>query len=238
MLLNVWEKGLNLPLLEKALLLLSAALPDKQPEELTGLSIGQRDRYLLQLREHLFGPRLSCTGSCPSCGEVIEWENKVGDFLLPECENDRISGEFDFCSDGYEIRFRLPNSGDIAAAAAGENASDAQNLLLSRCLITARNSDGKHTFTELPEKIIGALNQQIAARDPQAEIHIDLSCPQCSHRWTTLFDIAGFLWNEIDQWSARMLQTIHKLARGYGWNEQEILALSPVRRQLYSGMLG
>ena len=90
----------------------------------------------------------------------------------------------------------------------------------------------------LPESVIQALNRRIEELDPQAEVRINLCCPVCSYRWEVFFDIASFLWAEINEWAVRMLQTVHKLARAYGWSEREILNLSPVRRQLYLGMVG
>ncbi|MEA1978379.1 MAG: phage baseplate protein, partial [Chloroflexota bacterium] len=64
-----------------------------------------------------------------------------------------------------------------------------------------------------------------------------LTCPECSHQWEVLFDIASFLWTEINNWAERTLRTVHQLASAYGWAEREILNLSPVRRQLYLGMV-
>ena len=94
------------------------------------------------------------------------------------------------------------------------------------------------TIDNLPESIIQTINQQIEELDPQAEIRINLTCPECSHRWEVFFDITSFLWTEIDEWAGRMLQTVHKLARACGWTEKDILNLSPIRRQLYLGMVG
>ena len=91
---------------------------------------------------------------------------------------------------------------------------------------------------QLPDSVIRKLNQRIEVLDPQAEIRINLLCPECSHKWDVFFDITSFLWTEINDWAKRMLQMVHKLALGYGWSEHEILNLSPVRRQLYLGMLG
>ena len=52
------------------------------------------------------------------------------------------------------------------------------------------------------------------------------------------FDIGAFFWSEIDAWAGRILQQVHVLASAYGWSERDVLALSPVRRQLYLGMVG
>ena len=65
----------------------------------------------------------------------------------------------------------------------------------------------------------------------------ELTCPSCEHQWRILFDIASFLWAEIDRWSENMILTIHKLAGRYGWSETQILELSPVRRQMCMGLV-
>jgi len=74
---------------------------------------------------------------------------------------------------------------------------------------------------------------QIAALDPRARIELDLSCANCGHSWQTVFDIAGFLWAEINAWAPRTLRDVHTLARAYGWREADILGMSPRRRQSY-----
>ena len=80
-LLDAWEQGLGNPPLLRALGLLAATNPEVSPDDLPRLSIGQRDRRLLELRERLFGPELNNTALCPACGERIEWQNRVADFL-------------------------------------------------------------------------------------------------------------------------------------------------------------
>jgi hypothetical protein len=91
-------------------------------------------------------------------------------------------------------------------------------------------------LADLPQHALDALSQQIEKLDPQAEIRTALTCPACSHQWEVLFDIAGFLWTEINNWAERTLRSVNLLASAYGWTEREILSLSPVRRQLYQGL--
>lgn len=236
-LLSIWEQGLNQPLLQRALILLVAAHPEMQPDTLMKLSIGQRDIHLLQLRERLFGRQLLNTAMCPECGQRIEWENKTDDFTDKTEVNNTTVNEFDLNADDYMLRFRLPNSLDIAGIINFEDTEKAKQHLLSRCLLKITRSGKNCDANELPEAIIQALNHRIECLDPQADIHIQLNCPDCSHNWNVLFDIANFLWVELNEWAERMLQTVHKLAAGYGWSEREILNLSSVRRQLYLGML-
>lgn len=235
--ITVWEQGLNQPLLQKALILLVAAYPEMPPDALAEMSIGQRDRHLLQLRARLFGQRLLNSAACPACGERLEWENRVADFLVSSDENNAAASEFHIEVDDYALHFRLLNSLDIAAVINTNDADKAQKLLLSRCLLKAEHSGADCAIEQLPDVVLQKLSEQIEALDPQAEIRINLNCPACSHTWDVLFDITSFLWEEINDWAERMLQTIHKLALGYGWSERDILNLSPVRRQLYLGML-
>jgi hypothetical protein len=234
--LDVWEQGLQQPPVQRAVILLSAAFPDMQPDTLLELSIGRRDQMLLRIRERLFGQQLLNTAQCPLCGEQAEWENRVADFLIPQDANE--TELFELQEDEYVLRFRLPNSLDIAAALNQDDQVEAQLCVLSRCLATIKHGGKDCTIDQLPETVLEKLKQRIEEADQQAEIRLQLTCPACSHQWEVLFDIVIFLWKELSAWAERMLQTVHRLAVGYGWSEQEILALSPIRRHLYLGMLG
>lgn len=240
--LSVWEQGLNHPPLYRALLLLMSTHPELEPNEIAEWSIGRRDQHLLQLRKQLFGDSLKNSCLCPQCSERIEWQNSVNDILIDKQVND---AEYVLDVDTYKIRFRLPNSLDIAAVINIEDKDKAQTDLLKRCVLGVTNK-GKEMFrttlpnkptSQLPNKVVEALSRRVEFLDPLAEIVIDLTCPACAHRWDALFDISRFLWSELNTWAESTIQMIHVLASAYGWSEQEILTLSPVRRQLYLGML-
>lgn len=236
-LLRAWEQGLGQPVLQRALILLAAATPEEAPDSLMQLSVGQRDHRLLLLRAQLFGQRLLNTSACPKCGERIEWENKIMDFILPLEKETLPAQEFDLNTDDYLLRFRLPNSLDIAATQHCIDQQHAQQLLLSRCLLESKHKNEKCPANQLPDKVIQTLGQEIEKQDPHAEISLQLHCPECSHRWNSLFDIGSFLCSEVNDWAEKMLHSVYRLAAGYGWSERDILELSPVRRQLYLGML-
>lgn len=235
-LLRVWEQGLNRPLPHKALLLLAAAHPEMTADALAELSIGARDACLLSLRERLFGPRLVNNAACPQCAERIEWEQSIADLRVGD-EDAPKPASFSLEAEQYCLHFRLPNSLDLAAIAGSEPTS-AIKQLLQRCIQTAEYQGRACAIEQLPETVVDALGRRIEALDPQAEIRISLTCPACAHVWDAWFDVAGFLWSEIETWAGRTLQTVHKLAKAYGWTERDILNLSPVRRQLYLAMVG
>jgi len=47
------------------------------------------------------------------------------------------------------------------------------------------------------------------------------------------FDIARYLWSEVHAWALRFLREVDLIARTYHWREEDILALTPTRRQAY-----
>jgi hypothetical protein len=91
--------------------------------------------------------------------------------------------------------------------------------------------------TDLPENIVTTLNEAMAKADPQAVTELRLECPACQHTWTSVFDIVSFLWRELDHWAKHLLLAVHRLASAYGWREEDILAMSTWRRQVYLEML-
>lgn len=233
--LSVWEQGLNQSPLYRSLLLLMSTHPEHDSTDIAQWSIGQRDMNLLQLRKQLFGSTLVNTCLCPQCSERIEWQNNVDDILSEKIElND---SEFDLEIGSYKVRFRLPNSLDIESVIGTSDADKAQTDLLKRCVLGVSNKGKEISHTKLPKKVVLALSKRVESLDPQAEIVIDLTCPSCAHKWNVLFDISRFLWTELNVWAENTIQIVHMLASAYGWTEQQILSLSPVRRQLYLGML-
>src|SRR5438045_2700301 len=71
-LLEAWEQGQAQHPLHRALTLLRAGEADQTIESLAALSIGERDRRLLALRQCLFGPRFDAVASCPRCQEKLD----------------------------------------------------------------------------------------------------------------------------------------------------------------------
>jgi hypothetical protein len=69
--LQIWEVGQGQTAVERALTLLAFAFPDKTKDELAALTVGQRDNYLLSLRELTLGSQLNGFTACPKCRERL-----------------------------------------------------------------------------------------------------------------------------------------------------------------------
>ena len=234
-LLEVWEQGLSAKPVERALLLLNAARTEESWDALLKLSIGKRDARLLQLRAETFGSSLQAMSDCPHCGEAVEMSLYVRDILvdMPETEDGLLS----LSTGNYNVHFRLPDSSDLAAAVAVGDRTIAARQLFHRCLIEVRQDDKIVSFDELPSTVLDAVAEYISRIDAQSNVELEMTCPACSHAWVSPFDIVAFFWMEVSVWAKRMLRDIHILARAYGWSEEEILALSPARRQAYLEMV-
>jgi hypothetical protein len=230
-LLEAWERGLDQPPLQRALTLLAAACSETPREVLERLSLGQRDACLLTLREWTFGPQLVSLATCHGCQERLELTLKLADLrAVPAVE----PGEtLSLNMGGYGLRFRLPNSQDLAMIPPESDVATARQILLERCLLTVQHDGQPRSAAQLPPQIVQAVVEHMEQADPQADVRLSLVCPQCGHQWQVAFDIASSFWSEINAWANRMLREVHILASRYGWSEGDILALSPWRRHFY-----
>jgi len=233
-LLDAWEQGLAEPVYRRALPLLAAASPHTTIDVVAALSIGERDRWLLTLREWTFGPRLVSVANCSECEERLEWAVDTAALYVerPTEQADSLALEMD----RYLINFRAPNTGDLAAIAGCADLPTAHSALLERCVSKAEFESHEIPVDQLPNEIVAAIAKRMSEADPQAELRFDLVCPGCGRNWQAAFDIESFFWSEINAWAQRILLEVHLLARAYGWREKDILNLSPWRRQFYLGL--
>ena len=237
-LLEAWERGQGRTAPARGLLLLQAAFPDRAPVELAALTLGARNRLLLDLRIRLFGTDLEGVATCPACGETLETHlplfSATGDDVpaLPPVAADvhEVTGA------GWRARFRLPTTADLLELPQGD-AEDVARWLLVRCVVEVER-DGHHVApAAISGELAGRVAEAMAALDPEGVVELVVGCPQCGAASTVLLEPAAFLWTELDQWAWRVLAEVRDLATGYGWAEHDILALSPWRRQAYLELL-
>ena len=231
-LLATWEQGTTQHPLERAVTLLHLAWPQRSAAEWANVSVGERDRQLLRLREQLFGPRVEATMQCPKCGSELELTFTARDLestVVRRSGDERVK----LVSGEYEVEYRLPTTADLLEIANGSGPALA--TLLQRCVV-ARQGDATVESAELPDAVIEKLSHSMAEADPYAEIQIAMDCAGCAHRWSMVFDVVSYLWAEIEDWAIRLLRDVHALACAYGWSERDIVAMSARRRRLYLEM--
>lgn len=222
-LLTIWETAVDRPSLPRALALATAG--GASAADVVDLSIGRRDEYIWALRQDCFGESLASVVDCPSCGEELELELVSSQVRVgpPASDSGCVPAE------GIEIDFRLITSRDLIAVA---GLPDARREVITRCVTSVSPKDS----AALPDSALGAVSAAMAALDPQAGASVDLDCAVCTRRWSAPFDIASYLWSELNVHAVRVLREVHSLATAYGWTEPEVLAVSPARRRRYLEM--
>jgi hypothetical protein len=216
--LDVWERGRGRTLAERAVELLAAGGHPAAPDE---ISVGERDALLAELRERTFGPSLEAVVSCPSCGELVEAALALADLRV---EADRSGREvLELEVGGSRVEVRLPTAADLVAVADAPDLDEGRVMLLERCLLEGEPGPG----------VGDAVSSALAEADPGAWIELALGCPGCGEGWSAPFDIVSFLWAEVEARAREHVGDVHALASAYGWREDEVLALSPERREAY-----
>lgn len=226
-LLAIWEENWQRPPLWQGLALLEAAYPDASLAALQAMSVGSYHAALLTLYQWHFGPSLTAVTTCPTCNGVVEVTLDVADLCRQASTPPPALLEIDH--EGGTLAVRLPTVGDLIAAGDAVTVEAADQLLTQRCLNTPPD--------DLTPAALVAATAAMESADPLALIELGGDCPHCGEAWAAFLDVPSFVWREVQRWAQRTLQEIHLLARAYGWSEDEILHLSPVRRQTYLQMI-
>ncbi|TDB86121.1 hypothetical protein E1264_19040 [Actinomadura sp. KC216] len=215
-LLAAWEQVRELPPPHRPAALLRAFGAPPQT------SVGRRDAALLDAFAENFGPSLEGLARCPGCGTEVELSVSVAE-LTAGMPPARPVEPLDV--GGRTLHWRLPDDGDLVAAAQAGSPERGALVLLSRCV-----PDGGRPL-DAQERV--ALAECVEAADPFADITFTLTCPGCATVWDSPLDPAEFLWARFAARARRLLGEVDELARAYGWPEREILALPQARRDSY-----
>ncbi|KQC39042.1 hypothetical protein [Frankia sp. ACN1ag] len=236
-LLDVWEHGIVLRPAERALLLLAVAVPDASVADLSGLSLGDRNRVLFTARRHLFGATLDAVATCPDCGEDLDVQWAIPDAITTAAAASRAAGADRLSAeiDGFVVEFRLPTVADLSATPPGEASGPAssQRALLHRCILAASQHTTAVEAEALPPSVLDAVVRTMEAADPDGLVEISIECPACHAVADLPLDPAAFLWADLDEWARRALREVADLAFAYGWSQDEVLAMSARRRATY-----
>jgi hypothetical protein len=230
--LQAWERSCGQPAALRPCTVL-APLFEQGQAAAERLPIGQRDACLLDLCQALFGPGAHAVAHCPHCAELMEMELSLPQLRLPAAPARDLALAMEVDGFSYQLRFRLPDSTDLAAIAGCGDVDAAQAALLGRCVMHAQRGGMPVDAGALPVEAVAAVAQAMADADPQAATELALECAACGHQWNEVFDAGHFLLHALDHWAQQLLDQVHVLAKAYGWTEDTVLALPPARRARY-----
>lgn len=221
-LLSVWEHGARRHPLDRALLLFAVAEPGLAPDALADAPLGACNAALMRLRRDCFGAAIPAWSDCPACGERMSFELDLAQLptMTPVPDVVEVEGH----------RFRCPGARQLAALADCPDAAEAARRLLLSCIADEAQAPADNAMLD---QLLVHAEHAIEAADPWADLAVDYQCPACGHAGEAAFDIASYLWEEIEAHAGRLLDEVHLLASSYGWPEDEILALGDLRRAAY-----
>jgi hypothetical protein len=177
---------------------------------------------------------LSSLTDCPACGEQLELNFKVADIRVSSTSP---HVPLYLSHSGYDVELRVPNSLDLLQLAECSTVAEMRARLFEQCVVSAVHDGAVERASEMPAEIVELAIQRIGDADPQADVEVNLNCPECRHVWQTGFDIVSYLWSELHSWAWQILREVHVLAANYGWRESEILSMTPQRRRGYLEIL-
>ena len=170
----------------------------------------------------------------------MDLDLSVSELLLPPYPHEETFHEITI-RDGeitYSVVFRPPNGGDQEAVSslAADSLTSASEFVLRRCIAKVTLATGEE-LSSVPEAVLRELPEKMAEFDPQAEVLLDLSCPECQNGFVVPFDIADYLCRELGIQEREFYHGVHMLSFYYHWDEETILKLGRRKRQIYLELL-
>jgi hypothetical protein len=232
----VWEHAVLRSSVERGLTMLGFSKPGRSWSELAEIPLGECDHALWGLRRMMFGPSISGFAACPACEENLEFCFEVPEFpQVAAADGEALAGTL--AEGEYTIEYRAPTTADVHAAAGISEGTEIRHLFLSRCVLQAHKQGTTISPEEIPEELVQRLEQRLSEENGAADLRLDLRCAKCGKSWEAPFDITAFLWAEWETLARSLLFDVIALARAYGWNESEILAMGVARRRFYLDMV-
>jgi hypothetical protein len=233
-LVRLWEAGTGASGVERGVLLLAAAGAGDPSDDLASISIGERDRRLLKLRERLFGAWLHSVADCPRCGIRLQFTLDLRDLLAAGAA---AAPHVDVTDSDLRLRIRPPNSHDLAVIADCDDIALAKRVLAERCVVEVSRAGVPMLPCDVPDSALAAVAAAMTAADPGGDHVLDLRCEACDERWPLALDVVAFVWQELESMARRVLNEVHELAWAYGWGEAEILGMTDARRRHYLALV-
>jgi hypothetical protein len=203
-LLSAWEAAARLPRAARGAALADAGL-DLPISEAAALAVGTY--------AEAFGATADCVLECDACGQEL-------DVTVPLAELDAPGGAEVAVG---ELTVRAPTTRDLLAARDGDD-------LLARCV-----SAGDAPVD--PAGLGGELRDAVEAAAEElsglAAIVVRAECPDCGAQVSAPLDPGLLLWDRVASAVPAALGEVAELALAFGWSEQDVLALTPLRRRAY-----
>ena len=201
------------------------------PGRARDLAVSDNDRIAAVIYRREYGDRIESEVRCRQCGKDFKVSFALGP-LIPQVSQiaaDGIEGPDDLGA--FKVRnglgFRLPTLWDQLAVRSLD-ADSARRELLRHCV--------NREFDQ--EEEIAALEEAMEKVGPIISGPITMTCPHCKFiEHGVEFSIQRFLLEALAFEKRFLHYEVHYLARAYGWNRSDVLAMPKSDRRLYVGLV-
>jgi hypothetical protein len=217
--LAAWEAASEAPPAARTAVIVHRAELADDLDAALDLPLGEVAAMAARVHGDSFGPMVDGVLNCEGCGEELDVTVPLG-----ELTQNGSAGTKEVAG----LTVRAPTTRDLVAAGTAEDPSRA---LIARCVHVR---DGA---TVDPDALdAGALAEVDAAAEElagAAGLVLRSRCPACGDETTAPLDIGALLWEQVARSAHALLAEVAELGAAFGWSEEEILALTPLRRRAY-----
>ena len=206
-------------------------LPPGAPRSWSELSITDLETLVLLIRSEVLGNRIRAEADCTAteCRARVDVSFDIEEYLAsvkPRVPRgvERIEAEGCYLLRQGDVKFRLPNGGDLAAL---ERDATSERTLVHGCIRAPR----------VPGPVRRRIERAMHALAPRLSRIMSGQCPECKATLSFHFDVVRFVLREIRDHAATLFEEVHLLAIHYKWPEEDILALPRSRRLRYGEAL-
>lgn len=172
---------------------------------------------------------------CPTCREpllvalpldmVLDLARRAEDERVVSIEREEIGA----------IAIRRPTGADQRRWQEQQypSSTEAERAVMQSLLTTPTPPVLDTMATDVVSRVADAMQEL----DPLPSLTIASSCPACGAESEHALDVEALLLGELARQQRMLLREVHRLAKRYGWSEQEVLALPRWRRRAYLALL-
>lgn len=225
-LLAAWEEASAVPACAAgAVLLHRAGLVDDVAQALE-LPLATTAALVARVYTQTFGDDVEAVVGCPGCGERLEVALPLA--RLAPATDGPVRATVAAAEGGRDLVVRCPTSGDLLAAAA---APDPTQALLARCVTDAGGGPvDPAALDESQRAAVDAAAEELAGAGAAL---LRTSCPACGDEMSVDVDVPALLWQRIAGEVPAVLAEVAELSAAFGWAEADVLAMSEIRRAAY-----
>jgi hypothetical protein len=194
---------------------------------LAQLTVGDTVALILQTRRIMFGDYLHILITCPACGGEMASDLTVSQLLQPPLLEPKKT--YQTRVEEFMLMLRPVTCADLERLRENNGGMSPREKLVRSCVISSQ----PQLPPEIEDDLLGRISSKLGELDPQADLVLDLACPNCKHRFQVPFFPEDFILREIDAREPQFEREVHWLAFNYHWSEDTILSLSMSKRKRY-----